>query len=161
MSLCAAERCVRRFRSSPPLLPTSCSLQPPATVFTRESRERQQRLHLALSDPLIVRHVLLQAAIGDARRVGRLAKAGRMFWQGSNGSQAQQKDSKGVADKRGTPRDIPLPTVSNCLISGAGRGALPRDRREFRLGTGLTAHRGHVPSTASRGHLTAGRHRTH
>jgi len=36
-------------------------------------------MDLALSDPLIVRHVLLQAAIGDARRVGRLAKAGRMY----------------------------------------------------------------------------------
>ena len=43
----------------------------------------------ALGDPLIVRHILLQAAVGDARRVGRLAKAGRTFWQGSNGSQAQ------------------------------------------------------------------------
>ena len=46
----------------------------------------------ALGDPLIVRHVLLQAAVGDARRVGRLAKAGRMFWQGSNGSQAQDEE---------------------------------------------------------------------
>ena len=46
-------------------------------------------MELALGDPLIVRHVLLQAAAGDARSVGRLAKAGRMFWQGSNGSSAQ------------------------------------------------------------------------
>ena len=45
----------------------------------------------ALGDPLIVRHILLQAAVGDARRVGRLAKAGRIFWQGSNGSQAQHR----------------------------------------------------------------------
>ena len=34
----------------------------------------------ALGDPLIVRHILLQAAAGDARRVGRLAKAGRTFY---------------------------------------------------------------------------------
>ena len=46
----------------------------------------------ALGDPLIVRHVLLQAAVGDPRRMGRLAKAGRMFWQRSNGSQAQDEE---------------------------------------------------------------------
>ena len=52
----------------------------------------ERAMECALSDPLIVREVLLQAAAGDARCVGRLAKAGRMFWQGSNGSKAQDEE---------------------------------------------------------------------
>ena len=51
-----------------------------------ESAER------ALGDPLIARHVLLQAADGDARCVGRLAKVSRIFWQGTNGSPEQDEE---------------------------------------------------------------------
>ena len=45
-----------------------------------------------LEDPLVIRHVLLEAAAGDPRRVGRLAMTSRVWWQGSNGSVEQDDE---------------------------------------------------------------------
>ena len=64
-----------------------------AMVLTRRGVSSVARpTPVAFENPLIVRTILLQAAAGDPRDVGRLAQVARVWWEASNGSVEQDDE---------------------------------------------------------------------